>query len=201
MTQNDDFNQTLLDLNNYLDLYVPAGVNEAKDMEKYEQLFAGIRHLFYDQEAIDEATAKDFFIRYYNEDEIGKIGVLNEVENLSTKKAYEKELNTPEISQEDIDKIMEVYLTLDMPKRGQYLFFLENGKLPTDGEDYSSFIQKAEEFETELQTVLQSSAVEEETRSSTTALSAEEVTQKYLKGSGLLNPSDRNKGFTVGDLK
>jgi hypothetical protein len=201
MTQTDDVNQTLQDLNNYLDLYVPAGVNDAKEIEKYEQLFAGIRHLFYDQDAIDEATAKDFFIRYYNEDEIGKIGVLNEVENLSTRKTYEKEMNTPEISQEDIDKIMEVYLTLDMVKRGQYLFFLENGRLPNQGEDFSEFIGKAEEFENELQSVLQTTVQEEVAQSSTTALSAEEVAQKYLKGSGLLNPSDRNKGFTVSDLQ
>lgn len=190
-------------MNNTLGLYIPEGVEDKTGLRLYDQFFTTCRKLYFYYRMLTQEEVQKHFIEFYNADYIEKNAIINRLENklriLLEMNQEEYELHPEEYE----DTAVELYLAQgDKRQKAELLFFLANGFEPKNDNELKIFMQMVDEIENAVTTVqslpdnsLVSEVVDED--ASNLSTTPEEVISRYLKGSGVYDPSLRNSGFRV----
>lgn len=187
-------------MNDELDIYIPANIEDDRERYQYEQLFGYLRRLVYQYNKLSNTEAHHIFIDFYNANKEDKNLALVKLENTCIKEDKNVELFGEMNEELEQDKAMAIYDALDPADRPAFLFALEHGYPPEPGEDLGKYEQIIRESEQEMNKILNELQQTQE-EEYYTALSPEEVAAKYFKGSGAYDPASRNSGFRVDQIE
>ena len=209
IVDNTETTQLATDMNDILGIYFPSDTDDDVTLRQFDELFVLFRQLYFLYDAIEKEEVTQIFVDFYNQPRYSeREAILN---SLRARIEFEVELYA-QLLEENPDminaNIIDAYLEQpDEESQACLLYFLVNGYLPNPEESLLMYTEMAKEIqrslveyetERELQNQPQfqphSDAI---TEAPTEDLTPEQVVSRYLKGSGLYDPSMRNSGFRV----
>ena len=199
------------DMNEELDIYIPADEHSTKMLALYDELFSDFRKLYFLYTDITLEEVKKIFLEFYNSDYTSRSGILNTLEN-RIQKLISDLIGVVEQYPEFVQaKASELYVQTDnRDTKASLLFFYATGEIPTSQTDLTDFYNEVDAIEIQVSTqldgqvevelspvALQSSVPGVEVEPVELDQSPEAVVSRYLKGSGVYDPALRNSGFRV----
>lgn len=137
-----DSDQMIEQMNQELDLYIPADVTDEHEIYNYNLLFFFLRKLYYLLKSITKEEVTNYFSEYYHADESEKRVLINKIENRVDNEMYHERFSRNRKKEESIQRIdrMLEEMNSDLEK-AKFLFILENGETPKENSDLEPYME------------------------------------------------------------
>lgn len=188
------------EMNQELDLYVPADIHDEFEISSYENLFLKLRQLYFLYKRISLEEVRQYFVDFYNAGSTDKSGIINKLDAL---------LSDAEQKDEEIQEMLKPLTAyrialmtegMNIEDQAKTLYRLENNTEPQSESDLAPYIQALSLPQEEIDNLddqILATEQEELVDPNYKSLTAQQVAAKYLRGAGAYDPSKRNTGFRI----
>lgn len=167
-------------MNDDLNLYIPAGVEDENSVYSYELLFFYLRKMHYLYSMVSKEEVAEIFTNFYHASEAEKAMTLNELENKLESEKRMRELIEKEYNDVELARIYALADLLPEEEQAKFLYFLDNDEEPDETTDLSQYIKAIQDVKAAQEAQMQ----QQMQGVYPAAMSPEEVAQRYLENEG-----------------